>query len=276
MIGARAYRQFPITKRSGKTRIIHAPRTHLKVVQWWILDSILPSVPISEHAYGFVKGKSFVDNARVHLGATNILNLDIEDFFPSVSSALVSQVFSSLGYDPRVVSGLLRLTTLEGSLPQGAPTSPNIANAVFTPIDEQLFRLAQINGLNYSRYADDLTFSGNHKIPQSFITEISTILAGIGLRLNESKTRFMGVNQQKEVTGLILGRENVCLKRSDLNAARGWFYKLYKGPNLHASEFERARGTLAMINSVGGRGSPKVLALGELAIKALTASISEV
>ena len=269
MLRERAYREFPITKRSGKTRMIHAPRTHLKVIQWWILDTIVPSIPISEHAYGFVRGKSFVDNARVHLGANHVLNLDIEDFFPSISPLLVANVFSALGYDPNVVLGLVKLTTLGASLPQGAPTSPALANAVCLSIDEQLQRLSQSNGITYSRYADDLTFSSSNRIPESIISAVSAILSDFGLKLNGEKTRFMGVNQQKEVTGLILGEDNVCLKRSDLNAARGWFHSISMRPREHLLELERVRGTVAMIKSVGGRGSSKVIAKGDRALSAL-------
>lgn len=269
MLGERAYRHFPLTKKSGAIRIISAPRTHLKVIQWWILDSILSAVPISDHAYGFVKGRSFIDNAEAHLGARHLLNVDVSDFFPSISAPLVAQVFQSLGYEGEVVRGLVKLTTLDNGLPQGAPTSPSLANAVFAPLDEQIVRICSGNGVKYTRYADDLTFSSQHRIPTTFIDELRDILSSIGLALNDKKTRFMGPNQKKEVTGLILGRDGVALDRSTLNAARGWFHSITVAPDAFRNELERVTGTLALIQSIGGRGSSKVLAQGTAAIQAL-------
>lgn len=272
MLGARAYRHFPLTKKTGDIRIISAPRTHLKVIQWWILDSILPAATVSDCAYGFVKGRSFIDNAEAHLGAKHILNVDVANFFPSIVPDLVFNIFSGLGYSNVVCSELVKLTTLDNGLPQGAPTSPAIANAIFYPADEKIQKICSGKGIKYTRYADDLTFSSQHRMPDEFLVEVEQIIFSIGLSLNDRKTRYMGPNQKKEVTGLVLGRDGVAMERSALNAARGWFHSIAVSPSAFGNEIERVRGTISLIKSIGGRGSAKVLVQGRAALQALEAA----
>ena len=124
------YRIFPIPKRNGDYRIICTPKTYLKVVQWWILDNIIGHVNLDDSVHGFRKGRSYISNARQHLGCRHILNVDIEKFFPSISFTMVKEVFSSLGYPEEGADVLAKLTTLNGEAPTGAPTSPTLGNLV--------------------------------------------------------------------------------------------------------------------------------------------------
>lgn len=269
---AKHYNAFSVRKRSGGERIIHAPRTFLKVVQWWILDTILERVSDNDCVYGFRKGRSFIDNARVHLNQAHILNVDVKDFFPSISVEHVEQIFREFGYTARVANGLAELITYDMTLPQGAPTSPKISNIIFGPIDKKISAFCQRNGYRYSRYADDLTISSNTKIPLNAVGHIAQIIKPSGFRLNSNKTKFMGCNQRKEVTGLIIGETDVALSRSYLNAARGWFFSIMNYPEIYLPKYHRAKGTLELIKQVGGRGSKSVIKLGNQAISALEAN----
>ena len=224
------YRNFQFRKKSGGMREIDAPRTYLKVIQWWLLDTILSTTEPSPHAHGFVKGRSFVTNAKIHLGSRFILNVDVQDFFPSISFDQVTNEFLALGYRLGLSRDLAKLTTLNGRLPQGAPTSPALANLILRRVDGELSELATRNSLRFSRYADDITFSSQVRIPQAIVSEVSSILASVGLQLNPSKTRFMGRNQKLEITGLLLGRDGVVLDRRYLNGLRGWFSAARRDP----------------------------------------------
>lgn len=269
-LGHRAYRIFPVRKRSGGDRYISAPKTYLKVIQWWILDSILPAAQVSNRAYGFVKGRSFVDNARQHLGASHVLNVDLEDFFPSVSPNQVAAVYSKLGYNAGVADELARLTTLFNGLPQGAPTSPSIANAVCYELDAELDALAYRSGMRFTRYADDITMSAQQRIPGSLVNELRTVIGRHGFKLNERKTRFMGANQVKEITGVRLGRDEVCLSRSYLNSVRGWLHS--NRMTMDPETIERIRGTVELVRMVGGSGSAAVVAQGDLIFARLSSN----
>lgn len=210
----RHYRRFKLKKRSGKRREISAPRTYLKVVQWWILENILEASTFPEFVTGFVKGKSCIDNAKFHLGAKHILNLDIEDFFPSVSISKVRLMFRAFGYSEEICEQLSSLTTLNETLPQGAPTSPTLANLAMQNADKAIAKLCDRKGFRYSRYADDLTFSSEKKIPLDFVKEIGAILKLSGFKLNDSKTRFMGRGSRMEITGLVINH--------GINQSRTW------------------------------------------------------
>lgn len=266
---ARHYRQFGLKKRSGGTRIISSPRTFLKVIQWWIKDTILTSAAISDHAHGFVRGRSPLTNANSHLGAIHVLNVDIKNFFPSISRQAVSKVFQSLGYVEQVGADLASLTTLAEQLPQGAPTSPALSNVYFYELDRQISHYAALRGLTYSRYADDLTFSSKNKIPLKAVADIGELMQPFGFGLNEQKTRFMGPGQKLEVTGLYLGSTGVKLSRAYLNKCRGWFHSAIMDPDGHAGDWERIAGTVSMIRSIGGAQAPKVLNLGIEALEAI-------
>lgn len=266
------YRTFFVTKRSGSKRIISAPRTFLKVIQWWILDTILVNCEASPYAFGFVRGRSFIQNANSHLGSRHIINLDIENFFPSISGEFVTSVFSKMGYSDEVAAGLTDLVTVSGGLPQGAPTSPMLANLIFVDLDIELNGLAKVYGAKYTRYADDLTFSSKDKIDSSIVSDVQALLNVYGLRINSKKTRFMGPNQILEVTGIVLGRDGLALRREYLNGARGWFYSIIQNPTLYVGASERVRGTLGLITQVGGRGAPKVIELGRRALAAVSSA----
>ena len=171
------YVQFEVPKRTGGTRVLAAPKPEIAAVQERILETILAKVPLDDAAHGFVTGRSTVTNARPHQGRDLVINLDLSDFFPSVTFPRVRGVFRSFGYSPAVATILALLCTESPrrtlaygertyhvavgprALPQGACTSPAISNLVARKLDRRLRGLSDKHGLTYTRYADDLTFS---------------------------------------------------------------------------------------------------------------------
>lgn len=198
------YRSFTIKKKDKSYRDIDTPRTYLKVIQWWILDNILNNVPLHNNIFGFVRGRSSVDNAFYHQGAKHVLNVDIENFFPSINLDQVFSVFCEIGYNEEVSLMLAEMCCLRNVLPQGAPTSPAIANLVMRKADEKLLMLAELNNIKYSRYADDLTFSSLSFISESFLKGVDKAIQETGFSLKVTKTRFAGSGDRMEITGVVI------------------------------------------------------------------------
>ena len=153
------YRRFTVPKRRGGTRQIDAPGDKLKDLQRRVLHRILNSLGVAESATGFVQGRSIVDNARPHAGRPVVINLDLADFFPNITVQRVEAVWRALGWNGEAARILSAICTLDGRLPQGAPTSPALSNQVCRHLDARLERLAVSVGGTYTRYADDITVS---------------------------------------------------------------------------------------------------------------------
>jgi len=153
------YTRFTIPKRRGGTRTIKAPNDKLKALQRRILHRLLNPLPMHPAVTGFVRGRSIVDNARPHIGRGVVINLDLADFFPTITAERVTRMFRALGWDADAAAILSRICTSEGHLPQGAPTSPAISNLVCRKLDERLTQLVKRFKGQYTRYADDITIS---------------------------------------------------------------------------------------------------------------------
>ncbi|WP_169734062.1 retron St85 family RNA-directed DNA polymerase [Ciceribacter selenitireducens] len=225
------YRSFPIRKKDGTPRYIDTPRTYLKVIQWWILDNILNHVQIADNVFGFVSGRSAVQNAEFHLGAAHMLNIDIEQFFPSITIDQIRAIYGSLGYGAEVANLLAELCCLDDRVPQGAPTSPALANLVLRDLDKELSRLALQTGHKYSRYADDLTFSSSHRIETEFLDAVQTAVEQEGFNLKPGKTRFSGLGGRMEVTGVVIN-EKTQPSRVWRRRTRATLHKLGNSPRL--------------------------------------------
>jgi len=217
------YKRFRIPKKTGGERVISAPMPRLKRAQYWVLDNILAGVELHEAAHGFVPARSILSNARRHVGRDVVINLDLENFFPTLDFKRVKGMFESLGYCEAVATPLALLTTepetdvveLDGRklfvaggprlLPQGAPTSPAITNIICRRLDRRLSGLAATLGFTYSRYADDLTFSCSGEAARkagTLLKAVATIVEAEGFRIHPKKTRVMRRGTRQEVTGL--------------------------------------------------------------------------
>ncbi len=196
-------------KKSGGQRVILAPGRALKRVQRAVLDHLL--LPLGSHAcaFGFVPGRSICDNAAPHVGQPVVVNADVSNCFPSVKWPLVlGALRRDLGdrLGPVAVSMLVDICTAEGGLPVGAPTSPTLLNRVLWRSDEMLAQAAEQRGLRYTRYADDLSFSGGDSAVQMLGVARRT-LAQIGLALDPKKTNIFRRGRRQMVTGLVVNQQ---------------------------------------------------------------------
>lgn len=197
------YQEFWMRKRSGGYRMISAPDKDLQAIQSTIYSRILSSVTIVHPAaVGFRCGRSVVDNAAPHLGKRYVLKMDIHDFFGSIRSLRVRQTFKKIGYPENVSKVLGALCCLHRHLPQGAPTSPALSNIVGYEMDRKLAALAAEYGLTYTRYADDLTFSGDVFPKEQIIPQVKRIIRDEKFEPNHKKTHFMNQSSRKIITGV--------------------------------------------------------------------------
>ncbi len=205
----RGYETRRIRKRYDGVREIDAPNIPLKKVQRWILRNILNSIEIHNAAHGFLPNRSIMTNAAAHVRQNVVIRLDLTDFFGSVRYPRVLGMFLALGYTKSVARLLTGLTTYNGHLPQGAPTSPAITNILCRRLDARLAGLATSLDYTYTRYADDLTFSGTtiQASPDRLIQIVSNIVHEEGFELNPRKTSIMRKGSQQKVTGLIVNEK---------------------------------------------------------------------
>lgn len=235
--GGKTYIEFDVPKRSGGMRHISAPSGSIKILQKR-LNQVLRAVYQPKAAvHGFALDRSIVTNADRHVGKQVVLNLDLEDFFPSIHFGRVRGVFSTAYKLPLDVAQILaQVCVHNATLPQGAPTSPIISNMVCARLDSALRGLAQNHGCTYTRYADDITFSTTRpQLPKQIATlkfdeagkrrvllgdALRQIIEGNRFKINESKVRLRVAGQRFEVTGLVVGR-GVNVPREYVRGVRG-------------------------------------------------------
>ncbi|HEY9733638.1 MAG TPA: retron St85 family RNA-directed DNA polymerase [Drouetiella sp.] len=218
------YKRFSVPKKSGGQRHISAPSRELKRIQKWISHNLLKPLPVHDACTGYRVGMCIVDNARPHVGQDFVLNADIEDFFPSITIDRVNEFFESIGYDQKLAGYLARLCTHDQLLPQGAPTSPDLANLICNSLDERLSRFCAEKNWNYTRYCDDITVSGSGHITRSDIDTISNIIASEGFKVNDKKLRVARKTSQQKVTGLVVN-ERVNLPRRERRRVRAMIHR---------------------------------------------------
>ena len=223
------YREFRMPKRTGGKRKIVAPRTYLKTVQKFILRHILQKQRLSNEVTGFVRGRGILQNARVHRRAKYLLNIDLKDFFGSIHTGKIITLYRKLGFTSEMARVLAQLCTYENCLPQGAPTSPYLANLAFAQADAAIVRLCSNFSITYSRYADDLTFSRSRRFPKGFDEKVRAIVQRHGHEFNFKKTRHSKPGQSKLVTGLLVN-EKIQAPRETRRKIRAMFHKAWVNP----------------------------------------------
>lgn len=239
-----------VSKRSGGVRLIEIPKARLRRLQQRILRQILDRVPPHPAAYGFRRGHSCVTHAALHAGQYAVIRMDLKDFFPGIPLSRIHALFEKLGYPPSVAGTLARICVnrthpnafndrqLGGSLtwaerhalksphlPQGSPCSPALANLCAYRLDLRLTALAESLGATYSRYADDLAFSGGAAFARSaerFHIQVAAIALEEGFTVNHRKTRLMRAATRQQVTGVVVNRH----------------------PNIARSEYDTLKATL--------------------------------
>lgn len=266
------YTRFEIPKRSGGMRAIWAPLPQLKQAQHWILREILERLVVHGSAHGFISGRSIATNAAEHTNSQVLVKVDIKNFFPSISWRRVKGVFRKAGY-PEQIATLLALLCTESPremvehdgkpvyvaladrcLPQGAPTSPALTNALCLGLDRRLTGFAQKAGWRYTRYADDLSFSlplTHQEKPEisRLLGTLKRILGDEGFELNLQKTRVIRTGDVQEVTGLVVnGDQAPRVSRQLKRQMRAAVHNLEQGKALpEGDSLSRLRGYAAYI-----------------------------
>ncbi|MDN5278894.1 MAG: RNA-directed polymerase [Clostridiales bacterium] len=204
------YREFSLAKRSGGSRRIFSPSESLKAIQNRIKDRLLGHLGSHKSCRGFESGESIVTNALSHVDKAVIIKIDVRDFFHSTTSERIECYFRKIGWNKESAKLLTQLTTYNGFLPQGAPTSPRLSNLVNYRLDARLDGLAKSLDADYTRYADDMTFSLSADDPvkiQLILSSTRKILLEYGYRPNKKKLKVLRQHQQQKVTGLIVNKK---------------------------------------------------------------------
>jgi hypothetical protein len=258
------YVTFAIPKRSGGERLIFAPKRRLKAVLRALDRLLVSKLPVSEHAHGFVRGRSVATNAAPHVGKAVVLHFDIENCFPTIHFGRVRGLLLALGYSYPVAATLAVLTTESPRQPvaaegkiyhtpvgprvcvQGAPTSPGLCNAILMRLDRRLAGLAKKHGFVYTRYADDLAFSGDDPGKIAKLLKLApSIVAEEGFAVNAKKTRVMRAGRRQTVTGVVVNKA-MGLSRQERRKLRAALHRRKGAPADHVGD-RRLHGKLAYL-----------------------------
>ncbi|MBD8546030.1 reverse transcriptase domain-containing protein [Sphingomonas sp. CFBP 8760] len=279
---SKMYRTFDIRKKSGKARVINAPDRRLKILQRKICDLITPLYRRRNPVHGFVADRSVKTNAQSHLGGKFIVNLDLKDFFPSISERRIVGVLMALGLKRDVAERLSSICCVDNGLPQGAPSSPILSNMICFRMDKQLMAFAKSARCIYTRYADDITFSSYRPLtglfesvpppsgsfpPELLSSELLGIFGSNGFTIHPDKAHYADRNSRRTVTGLRVN-ENLNVDRRFVRNLRAALYsveKLGEKPaetKFHADHGGRApigrhlQGKLAWLGHIKGPADP--------------------
>lgn len=217
------YRYFYIPKKNHGVRPISEPLPNLKDIQEWILHNVLYCVDVSEYAKAYIPNKTIKDNVKFHRRQIKVMTLDIKHFFDSLSDWMVFQFFLEKGYSESVSMLLTKLCCLNGCLPQGAPTSAALSNILMINFDKDVAEYCLNNSIRYTRYADDMTFSGDFEEVE-VIRFVRNKLRMMGLELNDDKTRVRIQGQQQEVTGIVVNDRIQLPKRTRKEIRQNMYY----------------------------------------------------
>lgn len=262
------YNTLEIPKKNGDTRTICVPNKNLKKVQKKLYNKLSTYYDeiktqnnfTSKISHVFEKNRSIVTNAEVHKNKRYVVNLDLLDFFPSINFGRVRSYFIKNNYfeiNDDIATILAQLTCYKGTLPQGAPTSPLIANMICNIMDIRILKIAKKYRLDYTRYADDLTFSTNNKYflndYDKFLEDIKNIIHRSGFELNSKKTRLLFSNSRQEVTGLVVNKK-ISVPKEYYKNTRAMAHSLYKNGYFliddEVGTIEQLEGRFSFINQI--------------------------
>jgi RNA-directed DNA polymerase len=294
----RHYRYSWVSKPSGGVRLLEAPKPRMKRLGRRILHELLDRVPAHDAAHGFRAGRSVVTHASNHTGTSIVVRIDLADFFLSVRAAQVRAIFAAMGYPSEVAWLLTALTTniapshgpppppgtspdfirslrrvemlaRTRHLPQGAPTSPALANLAAYGLDVRLTAAAHAAAARYSRYADDLVFSGDASFARSamrFVRLVEKIARDEGFIVNRAKTRLLRVGARQTVTGVVVN-ERPTLARAEAKLLEAILYNCVRhGPasqnrDGHADFRAHLQGRVAHVQGIDAKRADRVVQL---------------
>lgn len=270
-----------VRKADGGQRLIEAPKSRLMGVQRQILRRLLQQWPVTDAAHGFVGGRSALTHARLHCNAGWVLRVDLADWFLSIHFGRVHRVYRQMGLAAPLATLMSELSTVcqrayvlddprarawsrERHLPQGAPTSPALANAVARQLDHRLVGYARARDWRYSRYADDLVFSAVGRMPPmaAAIADVSRIVADEGFHIHAGKTRIRASHQQQRVTGIIVN-ERLNLRRPEFDQLKAELHAWRRAPDAgtpaHAARRAHLLGRVSWVSQLNPRRGERLM-----------------
>jgi len=280
------YYRFDIPKKSGGTRHIAAPKTQLKTAQRQILEQILQNVEISGQAHGFIKSRSVITSAKTHNTSPGLLiNIDLENFFPTITFERVRGLYQSFGYSgyissllamvctycermPLEIKGEIKyIKTSDRILPQGSPASPMITNIICRSMDKRINGLCKKYGITYTRYADDMSFSytgdtSNFAIGR-FLNSINTIIEAEGFHINAQKTHILRKHNRQYITGIVINNAEIGVTRNWIKILRASIHNAQKlknaGETVPKQTKQEIAGKIAWLKSVNETRYQKII-----------------
>jgi RNA-directed DNA polymerase len=246
----RYYREFSIKKRN-KNRKIQAPKVALKVIQKWFGTHLAAALPNADYIFGFVPGRSAVAAASKHCNARWVYSVDIKDFFQTTTDDVVKEALVELGYSRKASDLIVPLCCYLDNLAQGAPSSPVLSNLVMKPIDVQLHRIATEKNLTFTRYADDIVFSGIDVFPEEIKEQIKNIFVDTCWSLSEKKEHFADstIGQRLKVHGLLVHGDKPRLTKGYRNKIRAYKH-LLESNRVNDKDLQRLAGHIKYSESV--------------------------
>jgi len=274
------YLSYPIKKRNGKFRWIDAPLSPLIDIQRKILYKILYKFKQHKCCVGFTKNKSVRDGANIHLGSKALLTMDLQNFFNNIKTPAIYGLLDHMAYKFRLTSKskkdriemdelqkIARVLTFKGQVPQGAPTSPALANLVAYKLDMALEKLAMENGCTYTRYADDLAFSNTdqHFNIGSLISKVKKAIESKGFALNYKKTKIRRPHNRMTVTGVVIN-DKLTVPRWKWRNFRAQLHNLkMENTSISLEQYQQLRGYAEWIRSLHPtRGQQFITELGKI------------
>lgn len=248
-----------LQKNASGTRTLNVPDWEIARHQHFMLREIFDHIPVSPCAFAYCKGHSIKECAAPHVKQHTLIHMDIKDFFSSITEADVFRAIErGTGYSKQLVNFMSKLCCHNSVLPQGACTSPVLSNICFRPCDDELLRYtAQLN-LVYTRYSDDLFFSGRIDDIKGTLNELTLILNRYGFQPNREKTKVLHQNSSQRIVGLVVN-EKIQVSRDYRRALRQELYYLYKyrenstgaqGESLFLSYLYKLQGKVAFVLSI--------------------------
>jgi retron-type reverse transcriptase len=251
----RYYRSFYIRKGS-KQREIHAPKVGLKVIQKWLGWHLGRALKFDDAVYGFVAGRSAPMAAAVHLGANWVYSVDLVDFFPSTPMQKVADALHEIGYSNHAASLISSLCCYRAHLSQGSPASPVLSNLVFSRWDGVLKEIAAKTHSRYTRYADDIVFSGIGSPPNDLESQVRSVINDSGWKIAEGKERLSKLPQRLKVHGLLVHGAILRLTKGYRNRIRAISHLIERG-RVEDADMPKFLGHLAYVRSVEKAARPR-------------------
>ena len=291
------YYRFEIPKKSGGTRHIAAPKTQLKAAQRQVLEQILQKAEVSDLSHGFLKARSILTSAKTHHTSPDLLiNIDLENFFPTITFERVRGLYQSFGYSGYIASLLAMLCTYcermpleikgetkyikisERVLPQGSPASPMITNIICRNMDKRIDGLCKKLGLTYTRYADDMSFSymgdTENLAIGSFLNSINKIIESEGFHMKKEKTHILRKNNRQYITGIVINNEEIGVPKKWVKILKASIHNAEKlkdsGGSVSNKTIYEISGKIAWLKSVNAKRYEKIIRQGTEFIKSLS------